>query len=1247
MRMELYIDGQLVDLNEKTDILFNYTVKDMTNPTAVKNTFTKSIQLDGTDTNNKIFGQIWNMSRVQGDNFNPSKRVGFQLYVDDDLVETGYCKLDNISSSSINTYSITLYGGLGDFFYSLMYSNTTGKKKTLATLEYPYDLDFVISKDTVKAAWDSLLYQSNNKWSIINFAPCYNGLSDKIDNDKILVNTNGYTGVMRQYDNGLWVDINGFPSEKSGYTLYNGYCMAELPSEMTEWETRDLRSYLQRPVISMKAIVEACCDPVNNGGYEVELDDDFFSSSNPYYSYGYVTLPMITDMEVTSDAEESAWTVSMGSRTATDRNEKVYFDLNTNITQNAEYRVTVNLEGGVGPYNSQLPYSGTPGDYLYTSADFRTSSASFSKFGGYAVQMVGLDSGGNEVCGSDIYWCTTPLDDGRYLDFDNVAQGFTRNDFKYGTPILSRGFFAKNGNKYRWNDTIVLRMKTNNTLISSIRIKVIAGSGSSYGQAAVVGNNVIYNSKTLNNSWQLNAFTYIADNLILSNSFIVTGLDSGLYSNKLVTKNDLLTTEFSPADYLINYCKLFNLYFEKDPFQKKIYIKTQNNFYDGENVDIDELIDYSRGIDIKPLSFDSNWYTFKYNKGDDSSVSEDYFKNKGVEYGIQRIKTGFDFDADEKNLLQSGVYDNAVSVLETSNYYSIRQSDYYNECPTFLYQNVTIKLFDGNFDTTDITVTSPKTVIEGYFNRYSKMSMKYDAFPKVQLHKGNDPIDGENVLLFYNGFQNIASTSVYQPYYWLTDDVGEMLTLNDNKPCVLYTASPTDNNGNTIGIQLTSLPQFGRYTTIDNQQSIYYSWDFGRAEQLYIPNYNYISEDTTIYERYWKKYIEDLYDIDTRIVTAYVNFKGRVVQDFLKHFYWFNDSYWVINEIIDYNPLNPETTKVKFIKVNNKSNYTVNDAEMPEGRFKILLDRYIIDANGGVISGYTYVDDGGAWYFEDWTDGLTPSVIHGTGNTNFTLTVAPWTGTTDRELWIHGFAEYGDRAIITQKSAWSSFSVNPTSLTIHPSGGSATVTVNNPNGYEWYVIEKPDWVSLNITGSTQTSSTVTVTATEVPINTSRSENIYFYVANAGISVPVKVTQVSGGEIYGNTEYLNVTQFGPFSNGNVAITGGTCLYTVRSTTPWTVTSNKDYCIPQRLSGTGNTQYGETVEVTWLDNSNGNLRNAVLTFINEGGYTVTATKYQQGVEGGEYYLDVTPTVTNVNQSGGTQTITISTNDDWTLN
>ena len=98
MTYELYISGNKVELDSAgVSILFNRQRTDYTNPTIVRNSFTKTIKLPGTKVNNSVFNEIWKLDRVQWtDAFNASKRMPFVLMDNGSLVEQGYVKLNNI-----------------------------------------------------------------------------------------------------------------------------------------------------------------------------------------------------------------------------------------------------------------------------------------------------------------------------------------------------------------------------------------------------------------------------------------------------------------------------------------------------------------------------------------------------------------------------------------------------------------------------------------------------------------------------------------------------------------------------------------------------------------------------------------------------------------------------------------------------------------------------------------------------------------------------------------------------------------------------------------------------------------------------------------------------------------------------------------------------------------------------------------------------------------------------------------------
>lgn len=1208
--IELYINNYKVDLSESTKLLFSYKVKDVYNPTIVKNSFSKTITLEGTKANNEVFNNLYKLDVSYTDSmvnaFNSSKRNPFELYVNGELAESGYMKLDSIKNTDGKiTYSITLFGGLGDFLYNLMYDGD-GNKKTLASLSYidgsKNELDFRINRDVIIEAWERLNNESGStsKWDIINFAPCYNGIDDVIETDKVLVNTNGYSGLMRRWNESqaVWESINGFPSilyddpeaasgETSGgtgysgrgmyhivtsggsedvtkkFTTHNGYGLVELDKELTEWEIRDLRSYLQRPVIRMKHIINAITDKDNNGGYDVVLDSDFFNKNNPYFENAWVTLPMFNDLKNKEEVEDSLTITAIGGSGG------AYRPSRTGAGNTYDSRYNFQLNGIIATNTNSAQFKCRFRIGYISGSTLSNSTASFASlingeryYAGYALQLVGVDVDGNPVAKSNKYWLTSSLSSsGDYM---------TASECSVFDSIGTQTFISdlnKVGSYYEFPQDLTFEMDLNDTNIVGIGLAVqyramkgetVRRKSSLTGEA---NKYLLFPSKSsvsLSVAGHYGMVSPYFDNLYNYELKILTGGEgSEILSNSPITKQMLLTTENTPADYLLSYTKLFNLYYDKDPFEKKVYIRTMKNYYTGEKVDIHKEIDRAKDINITPLSFDTNTYEMGYKTGDTSENGEKYLAKYGVNFGHQRINTGYDFDGNIKQIYD-GVFTDAVQSLESSRYYTMAQSDSANTTPTFLYKTVSYKLFNASGESSECSLSKPKGIEEAGINKLSTsdalnlISPYYDAFNKPQFHNDNEPKGGKDCLLFFNGFKEPYKKGDYQASYILSDDIQEMITWCD-KPCYLWTQSEKNVRQQEICKKLTNLPQFSRYITVDATNSIHYSMDLGRTKELYIPDLKYVDGKTCIYERYWQDYLEDLYDIDTRIVDVYVKFDGKVMQDYLKKYWYFDNSYWVISEILDYNPVSGEVTKVKFVKVNEWGVYNDdNQAEMPENIITITVNPQHIGVCATTISCTVTVADGVSWSLVNVHTALTPSVSSGVGPLTFNVSVAGNDTQFSREMLIGAQTDH----IVT-----------------------ATVLQDGPFGDSMFT---------------------------------------------------------------------VTQFAQYTYGNVPSTGGTCLYTVKSTYPWTVVSDREYAYPtgeHATGGTGNTEYGEVLEVHWDESDSYAPRSMKMTFTNSIGQVLYVWKWQDQIDY-DKYLTI-----EFEASGGTYTVsgltsgaTLETQPTW---
>lgn len=983
--IHLYIGNTEVEFDTAPEILYTYQVDELTNPTIVKNSFSKTITVRGTKANNKLFGHYWNVERTQvggsgnadGVYFNASKKMGFQLFVDTELYEQGYVKLDEVRRVDGDyEYDITLYGGLGDFFYNLSI-NDDGNEMKLSDLNFEDDIDFIINLDTVQTAWDSLKNNRQDKWQTINFMPAYNGIPEDFEADKMLIDTKSTNLVKTKSEDG------------KTYTTRENWVMAELPDEMTEWETRDLRSYLQRPCIRMKEIVKACCDPDNNGGYEVELDSDFFNENNPYWEQTWLSLPMIQALEYDSGEQTLSGAKLMAGTTAGDTEGYMYQPLTFDMGEFPSSVVSsINLKAIINPSvsyrnTSYVWFWNWNGDSYHTG---------WWCVGSLFCQLI-AKNGDTVVGASEVYNLTTPIrHNGKlyYGDNTDYTEGHAYSPYMGKTIYNVLGDFRSDGFT-RENEsapyTFSFNIKGLTTNVTSL--EMVYYWGASKDKLKKTSGAATTFQTTYDDGWVSHSMSSATESspsemdmeLKSSSLKAVMGGTVGRTGTE-VTKYLILNTEASPADYLLSYCKMFGLYFSKSLYEDKIYIQTRKSFYDRTKVtDISNEVDYSKGVTITPIAFDAKWVQFSQEQDETQFVTENN-TTKGVVYGSKVLNTGYEFDSEKKELLDGNVIRSAIEGLERSKYFTCYNND--SKVRPFFGYGMKYSLYNGD-DTIEVNGTN--SIGSNLLGINEGDGMKYyDTFPKVQFHdSSNGATDGNNVLVFFSGFKDFTSGRANPINYFLTDDSYWQSTLNEGSACWLFVSGDKDVNEKPIARKLSSIPVFERYLTDANGTTIKKSLDFGTAQELYVPKYG-IKEDVNIYSNFWKTYLEDLYDINTKILTVYVRLKGKVGYDLLRQFYWFENAVWRINKITDWNIGLDDVTKVEFVKVQDLEGYT-SITQTKSNTIKLFASKYNVAPNGEQVTLNINTENGGSWVLKGSDNGLIFSRPDGVGNGAVTLTI--------------------------------------------------------------------------------------------------------------------------------------------------------------------------------------------------------------------------------------------------------------------
>ncbi len=136
---------------------------------------------------------------------------------------------------------------------------------------------------------------------------------------------------------------------------------------------------------------------------------------------------------------------------------------------------------------------------------------------------------------------------------------------------------------------------------------------------------------------------------------------------------------------------------------------------------------------------------------------------------------------------------------------------------------------------------------------------------------------------------------------------------------------------------------------LDDVQEPKLDLNFGIPRQVYYTPSSYTSNN--LYNKYWKDYIEQIADKDSKLFTGYFLINEFDIQslDFRDTFF-FENEYWRLNKIIDYDRINNQPTKCEFIKLKTLPPYENDNGFDNSGG--IEDNGTIIAPTGRITGGY-------------------------------------------------------------------------------------------------------------------------------------------------------------------------------------------------------------------------------------------------------------------------------------------------------
>lgn len=922
-KIRLYIGDSEVDLSTDSLVLMNYKADDLNNPAVVKNSYSQQVTLPSTRNNDAIFGMMFRADRKTtagsggtGPSFSPLVRTPFSIYSEaGELLESGYMKLDSVTDKNGKvSYGVTLYGGLGSFFYTLSYDDE-GNELTLADLpllsDDPEDkIEFTINKETVAEAWAALRAGTAGPWQVVNFAPAYNGLPEGDFSADVAVGNPANVGGETSYPDGSNV-----------YRPINNNALYDLGEEFTEWQTKDLRSYLQRPVFSVKGMIAAIGRYAASKGFTLNLDGSFFNSENEVYDKAWVTLPLLTTVE--QEGMEGDFTISGRADSeqteAGEYEEGIVINLNPDNT-NTDALVTVTVK---------------PDIVLTTDPDTNTLSSYLNRPKGSFTQgtpgimifeQLILYGVNNEVISASPIQVYTSND----LDeFESATDWAVRANlpgavYGYGANLVVCGALEKTttfvGTNHAIGSSYIQELTATGIGVVKSAVKIWVRTVS-FVIVQGVTTWTLSDDEPIQIPWYLPAYFDVRYySSAVSDGTLQYTIADQLRSQSKITQSIMLSDTMTPAEFLLSYSKTFGLSYTYDKGSKTVSLLTRNSLYTDDVVDIEDRIDRSKDIKTTPLVSESKWLSFASGEAEGDFV-EFYRKKYGREYGDQKVNTGYDFNADTNDVLESAEFTGGAEVLEKSIYYNNITSGATGPsglngrtriCSTFLNGSASYKLYlngsdkDNSADLEGITPDATATITP-----FNVPLPAYDIIPKLQCHTDDgSATDGKGILLFLRGSiaDDEAAATAYARFI-ITDDSSAMYDLNGG-PCWELSE----------GIAASDMPIFGRHWMSGNE--IVKTMDFGIPAEIDIPNLS-VNSEAAIYTRYWQKYIEDMYNVDTRICSAYVDFRGiQVGEELLRKFFFFDGAIWRLNGISNYSLTTVGTVQCEFVKVMDMSAYT-------------------------------------------------------------------------------------------------------------------------------------------------------------------------------------------------------------------------------------------------------------------------------------------------------------------------------------
>ena len=928
LNIQLFLENQEVELNNKVQFPLNKSFENLWNPTDIIVEYSKSINIPATAANNRLMANAYRIDRQFNGSedvsniglyLNPLKRIPMKLIYNGMIILDGYAKYSSSTSNNKQTYyTFNLYGALGDVFQTLMDcvvdpNKLTDEQKAEAdggdkyVIETPWT-EYIIDKQFIEDSWSHLdvdLDNRSNPHNNIGFAPAYRGLYDDFESTSALGLTwktilDGYPTEPSSVEDALkqcWkhqlMTEHKYTEEEADARIDALDYNTILPNGLNEHQLRQFRSYEQKPFIYISSLMRLFVDKCKElTDYTINLDSSWFSANNPYYAN---LCYMLDYLSVKGNTLQQ-------SLPFTGYTTKQYTDTrftDTSTYNNKQYIATAKYiitdEEVLNKHNIKIKPFTIGVQHIVDKLDHHDASKCRISLEKFTEVFVTIKYKSGSTTGEKYYWGAT------------------------GELGVTGGLFAPSSDKqFDVNNFITMVEDTkydrnNNTLtgtgyinIPSFEIEHHMGDSLEVEYQVAIGCTGSLSYKSARYIYGNEFISYINPK-VNDDSFKVifpnTEYDANWRTSTTCSLKNLYTKDEPLFSVILQYTKMMGLIWKTDYKTKTIDIMPRSKYFnDYTIVDWTNRVDKTKGIVIEPVSFSSKYVTFNYD--DIEGYRYSGYKNKySVDYGEKKIRTKYNFDLKETEFFKEKIHPSSASNKSFTMIDNLVSWDTINSLPT---TSSEINFIDAEND----DQSSAIAINNWYFRCPNKTTDKYyyiaDAY-KTELEQ--------------------------EKYYW----VGNTLLFTEG-----------------YALRTKTIPQFSPVYK-SNVNGLKYGCLFNCPNEDYtIDNQLTGALGNYIYDICWSDYINERYNANNKKVTCYIKLSPEEFERFnFKTFVVIDNQLFVVNKIFDFN-INSNTTKVELIQVTNINGYTDQKVEFPEVAFSAASLQIIVsEEDEGAIGGAT------------------------------------------------------------------------------------------------------------------------------------------------------------------------------------------------------------------------------------------------------------------------------------------------------